>query len=659
MTLSGTFHKNRTTNDDGFTIDASWASDFFFFLDREEELVGCNRAVLDFLGYQTFEQLQSHSATLSQIFLDDKECLRADFGGWVSAVKSKLDPRAKIRDKNGRIHLYSMRTESADKDEEFSHVIILHDITVLEKAKRAERYFSELKHEFLTTVSHEFRTPMNGILGFTNLLGETPLDSGQREYLGLVESAAKSMMGNIENLIEIMQIESGVIHEVLDFYDPIETYERFSTHFIEQAKASNVQLFFMIDPRLPHLMLGDAEKVTRVLRNLIDNAIKFTAEGGRVLVEITFKEQAGEVARVEYAVTDTGEGIAKERLTTILRPFAAARENQIRGKTGFGVGLNLSHKLLSIMHSSLKVASEVNRGSRFAFDIKHRVNEASICTFETVPRVAVWVEDKTKVLHEKLLGNYLKNFGINAVWIGDLVDGRLNQTDVLIAFAAQPSQLDADVLRARYPDLKLVSVTQHDTACEYDEVAKYANALLALPLLPSNIYNTLHAVMNEPKADENVILPVELLPDKEHKRAKAATVNKILIAEDNPINLKLLQTVLENNGYEVDAVDDGKKAVDRYLEETYNLVLMDIDMPVMDGITATQLIKEIDQAENRDGAPVIALTAHTLSGEKERILKAGLDAHLSKPIDMPYLLKTLKRYLGDKPKEERRFSFLK
>ncbi len=524
--------------------------------------------------------------------------------------------------------------------------VIFRDTTIVERAKAAERYFEHFKKKFLTNISHEFRTPMNAIIGFTDLLKSSPLSSWQQEYVEMTSQSALSMMRNIENLLELMQVESGSVHTNLALFNPLDVYENFSMQFNDLASAKDIYLMFLIDPHLPKTMIGDQDKILTVLRNLIQNAIKFTEDGGQVLVEILIVKAEGDFLEVEYAVSDTGIGIEKEKIKTLLRPFASAWENQRRGKDGLGIGLSLSHKYVDMMDSHLMLASEPGKGSRFSFRVTHQVDEAGSFDFVEGTRSVIYTQEHHLSTQGALLYKYLELFNVQIKGVHDLVNTAMHESDVLFLDVPHLSKSQVDAIKSTYPNLQVVPIMKLEYGEQADAIVDSVESIVTLPILPSSLRKTLAVVWNKmPKEYISRSPEVQSIPRQENI--------KILIAEDNLINLKLLETILLQEHFRVVSVDNGQKAVDAYLKEPFDLVLMDIDMPVMDGLTATRLIKEIDKRDARGFVPVIALTAHALIGDRERIVAAGLDAHLAKPIDKHFLLQTIERYL--KTAEQQRY----
>jgi signal transduction histidine kinase/CheY-like chemotaxis protein len=614
---------------------SQWQVDLFLYLDADEELIGCNDAVLELTGFESFEKLQAKRATLPQLFVPEAGRELPEIGTWYEhAAEGNLYVR--IKDKGGMIHLYLVHMKEVRLDERPLYLVILNEKTEFEKAGAARRYYETVTQNLLSSISRQFRTPLNSIVGFAGLLDHTHLDVVQREYMTHIRDASESITSTVDNLIELMQVERGDFELRQVFFDPMELYEPISTRYGALAQAKGITLLYMFDPDLPKELLGDAKKIARVMRNLIDNAIKFTAAGGQVYVEVRCRECGRERALIEYSVADTGTGIPEEALDTIVRPFAAVQSDETVGAAGLGIGLHVSHRLLSAMQAKLRVASQVGRGSRFSFRVTHRISEAQRYALPEGLKAALLVTQESMVLQGKLLRSYLEHFGAEVRELKESDEVLPEGCDTLFVLNANIRYEKLEALKKRYGDAKVVAVVTpaREEVLKGDTLG--ADCLMALPLLPDKIFDTLTAESKPAATREE--------PEKAIEEEKRAS---ILIAEDNPINQKLLKTLLKRFHYDVAVVHNGQEAVDAYLQHPYDLVLMDIDMPVMDGITATQQIREIDRKAQRRRVPVLALTAHALPGDKERILEAGLDAHLPKPVDMAILLRMVKEFLKE------------
>ena len=614
-------------------------------LDKKLGVVGANSAFTHYLPFNSLEDFTQKHADIGELFIQSKQTLSGEKRfAWLFEILGtpRKKHKAKMLDAKGKKRLFEVKVKEVAAEGKDLYIVQFSDISAFEKAKRAQTYFEEFKQKFLTSMSHEFRTPMNGIIGFVDLLNRTDTNRIQKEYISLVSRSAQAMMHNVENLLELAQIESGQITLNEKSVDLIEMMENFSDEFLQESKEKQLQLLFFIDPLLPKEIVADADKIQKTLRNLIKNSIKFTEEKGQVYVEVRANDiDKKDEVLVEYSVADTGVGIDHNRLSTIIRPFASAKDNQSQGKDGLGVGLSVCYKLTEMMKSKLKVATEIGKGSRFSFAIKHTTDNASAFEFVKGSRVAVWAEDHYTVLYSKLLKEYLTHFGVEVIEIDGIVNKELKHCDAVFIVTDHLSASRIRSIKSHYKNLQIVPVINRSFEKKFCEIENDVEDILVKPLLPHKIYETLNVVWK--KVPQELLKRVDLKPNKPKKALLDLT---ILVAEDNPINLKLIETLLSQYKLKVRTVVNGKEAVDAYdKEKGFDLVFMDIDMPVMDGITATRLMKEINKRDGRKPTPVIALTAHGLSGDRERIIGAGLDDHFPKPLDRAKLELVLKQYL--------------
>ncbi len=614
-------------------------------IDKKIGVVGVNSAFFKYFPFKSLDIFRKKHKDIAELFIPGKELLMSEksFSWLYEILKApKENHKVKMLDKEGKENLFAVKIKDVEAEGKSLFIAQFDDISAIEKAKQAQTYFEEFKKKFLTSMSHEFRTPMNGIIGFVDLLGRTETDRIQKEYIKLISHSAQNMMHNVENLLELAQIESGQIHLNEHNIDLIKVMEAFSSEFSESSREKEIQLLFYIDPLLPKELNADIDKLKKVLRNLIENAIKYTGKKGQVYVEIRANDigKKGETL-VEYSVTDTGVGIDQNRLSTIIRPFASAKDNQSKGKDGLGVGLSVCFKLTDMMGSKLKLATEVGKGSRFSFSLEHKSSDENVFEFVKGSRMAIWAEDYYTVLYSKLLKEYLDHFGVEVIEIDGLANKELKNCDAVFIVTDHLSHSRIKSIKTTYRNLQIIPVINPFHEEKFETVIDEVDDILMKPLLPHKIYDTLNVIWK--KVPPELLKRVNLKPKKPKKSLLDLT---ILVAEDNPINLKLIETLLSQYKLKVRTVVNGKEAVDVYdKEKKFDLVFMDIDMPVMDGITATRLIKEIDKRDSREHTPIIALTAHGLSGDRERIIAAGLDEHLPKPLDRTKLEQVLKQHL--------------
>jgi signal transduction histidine kinase/CheY-like chemotaxis protein len=605
-------------------------------IDKKTGLAAANTLFSEMLPFDTIEAFNAKHKDICELFIpsaqtysppDPLTCL------FDLSRSQKKDESVKLLGKDAQEHLYMLKVEEVAAEGKEFYIVQLDDISAIEKARRAEHYFEEFKQKFLTSISHEFRTPMNGIIGFTELLERTEINSTQKEYLDFISRSAETMMSNVENLLELAQVESGQI--ALHEYEInlLLTMESFSHTFTDAAKEKQIDLFFYIDPCLPRKITADADKIKKVLKNLIKNAIKYTHEKGQVYVEIRAGRAENNAIPVEYSVTDKGIGIDRQRLSTIIRSFASAKENQSRGKDGLGVGLSLCYKLIKMMHSKLKVATELKKGSRFSFTLLHKTDNEPMFECVKGSRMAIWAEDYYTILYSKLLKEYLEHFDLEVVEIEGLASKELKNCSAVFIVTDYLSLSRIKSIRSQYHALQIIPVINPFNEEKFETVLDEVDGVIMKPLLPNKIYEILNTVWKKG-------------PSELSKRGKSSADFRVLVAEDNPINLKFIETLLSQYGLVVSTALDGKEAVERYEKEKgFDLVFMDIDMPVMDGITATRRIKEIEKNSGMKQTPVIALTAHGLSGDRERILEAGLDDYFAKPFERAKLKLVLRQYL--------------
>ncbi len=614
---------------------ASLHKGIMILLDKEERVIGANQALLEFLGVNSADAL-SHD-----IFCGDLDVIDTSKKHWAHDHLKQDGLNIGLQNSANEKSSFGVMIDVADIEGERLYILLLEDNSNIQKAIRAHHYFEIFKRKFLTSISHEFRTPMNGILGFIKLLENSVLTKKQRHQVLMIDESATEMMRKIENLLEMMQLDSGAITLKETVYKPMTGMDEFFLKFYESAQKKNITLFCRVDSNMPRSMVGDPGKVKRVLESLISNAIKFTHEGGQILVELKVLEEKDGFIEVEYSVLDSGEGIPHKRLAHILRPFASAQENQKLGKNGLGIGLSVSHKYLAMMHSKLSVASEVGQGSKFFFRLTHRVNEPSQpLTFDNA-RIAVASFSALDHQYAKCVASYLEDFGVTVIQTTLIDKEELEAVDALFIISEDlKDERIASVRNILGDDIKIVSIlTKQRKSVSISSVHNVIETL-EFPMLPNKIENVLsHIYLNQ------ALTQKKELDDTQQNRQF-----KILLAEDNRINLELLQTILNLQNYDVTAVEHGEAALEAYMKEPYDLVLTDIDMPVMDGIVATRLMREVDKKENRGKTPMIALTAYALEGDRERIMNAGLDAHIPKPVDKPYLLEVIKYFLNKQQK---------
>jgi two-component system sensor histidine kinase/response regulator len=524
------------------------------------------------------------------------------------------------------------------------------------------------KSQFLATMSHEIRTPMNGVLGMANLLASTTLNDRQRRLLENVTHSGQALLEIINDILDFAKIEAGKFELSSVPFDPREAIGELTDLFAERCAKKGLEFVYFVDEAVPSQLIGDPVRLRQILVNLVGNAIKFT-ERGEILVEVSLGRAKGDGVVLGFAVADTGIGIPADHCARVFESFHQIDGSLTRARGGSGLGLAITRQLVELMDGSISVESELGRGSRFSFTA--RFQPVSLETLETlVPRASRHLPRPLRALladanasSAKVISLCLANWKIDATvvstvaaaeqaWRKARADGRPFDVAILDGKGLGDSVIDFARTAGAVTEPKraeIILLVGIDTYLEDGSLQGFdAAAILPKPARPSELFNALISIAAG--GGQRGMAPGL------RRKAHADQPNfgaRILVAEDNPVNQEVAAGVLEMLGCQMVSAPNGEIAVSLFGEEKFDIILMDCEMPVMDGIEATRRIREIEamtQALPGGGGPhrripIIALTAHALNEVRAKCLEAGMNDFLVKPFDDQQLAKTLERWL--------------
>ena len=666
--------------------------DAIFICDRAGEMIDANQAMLDLFGYPQSEMMQMN--------VWDTNINREDVARFVAATDqtgSVRDFEVGAKKKHGEqmICLVTATCRRTDDGHILVYQGIVRDITEQKRAEADFRQYqehlkelveertaelaeatreaqqargaadeaNEAKSSFLANMSHELRTPMNAVIGMTHLALQTEVTLKQQDYLSKIQSSAHSLLGIINDILDFSKIEAGKLDmEAVDFSldDVLENMSNLIT--VKAQEKKDLEVLFDIDPEAPRRLVGDPLRLGQVLINLANNAVKFT-ESGEIVVSAHLLSQDEDRVTLEFRVRDTGVGLTREQIGRLFQAFTQADTSTTRKFGGTGLGLTISKRLVNMMQGEIRVESEPGEGSAFifttVFGLRRGKDESRFIPSPDLRGMKVLVVDDNATSRDILEG-ILASFSFKPTLVAS---GEEGLTELAGADADDPYELV--IMDYRMPGMNgieaarrikqntqlsgipaVVMVTNYgsETIMQQADEAGLDGFLLK-PVNPSVLFDAImHAFGKE------TLRPSRAVQENASESGALSRIRgaRVLLVEDNEINQQVAGEILEAAGLHVSLANNGQEAVEAVKNGDFDAVLMDVQMPIMDGYTATRKIRHW---EDLFRLPIIAMTAHALAGDREKSLDAGMDDHVSKPIDPDLLFETLLKWVKKSPGE--------
>lgn len=534
---------------------------------------------------------------------------------------------------------------------------LMQQIQDAERARLTAEHSNLARARFLANMSHEIRTPMTGVLGMVSLMDQTELTPEQRSYQRVIHSSSEHLLAIINDILDLSKIDAGKVDLAAEPFNLDELANNLVSMMANRAREKSLVLQSQVDPKLPRYLLGDSHRIRQVLINYLNNAIKFT-DRGHVLLKVDYVNRAGDQVRLRFMVEDSGIGISTERASILFDEYTFAHGTLSREAGGSGLGLSICKRLAALMQGEVGVLSTPGRGSTFWFDLDLPVAPVAAAEREIQPEKTsgrvLWICDELQINRSLLLAAG-RHLGMKTREFGQATDllrlAQTQQPDVVIISLKCFESADAEFLkwlasgnvRVAMSSMEFIQIESSRLlqagvgACwewpiNHDQLAELLMNLLEEPLPPVRLLSRVSRQLVSPTAVHDDGCPFK--------------GRRVLLAEDNIVNQKVASQMLVRLGCEVEVAGNGKEALDKALQQRFDLILMDCHMPVMDGLESCRQIRKAEQACGGASVPIVALSADVMAERKAACEDAGMNGYLSKPVRLEDLRRELPPYLA-------------
>ena len=609
------------------------------FSSKTEGMLNANKKLFHYFDFKNFEDFKSQHDCICNLFIEeDGYIYPSKYPNWIDDAaqdKTDKDRKAKMLTKDGVIRTFNVMVKNIDDE----YIINLYDITNLENAILKANASESAKSSFLANMSHEIRTPLNGILGFTDVLTRKNLDKDAKRYVDIIHKSGQTLLSVVNDILDFSKIENGSLSLYKTESNLFKEMEATVSTFASLSKKKSLDYFIYIDTTIPTLVECDIQRLKQVINNLISNAVKFTPEEGEVSVQITLDSLSKKIAKISFRVKDSGIGIAQDKLSTVFQAFSQADNSISREFGGTGLGLSISSQYIQMMDSELKVKSKEGEGSEFYFTLELPVINDSHSIKKIVEDEAINISilgntDEKSCAINHILYTYLDAWQCDYTKLHTLEKVN-SDTDILIVCSKLFDQEACRDALDKYKDLQLIYIegAEDNFNCAHEKFH-----LLEQPMTGSSLFDEIITLTNL----KNKVVTHKNTPEQHQT---STFEGNILIAEDNETNQMLITVMLQERALNFTIVENGKEAVEAAFKDDYDIIFMDINMPVLDGVSATKQLRAANYTK-----PIISLSANVIESDIISFKEAGIDEALHKPIVPQELDNILSKYLNDNNK---------